>query len=141
VPRKRTLLVPVDGSACSLRALAYACRRLRGDPFDALVVLNVQPPLPSGRIVTRQMVREHHEKLAEEALAPARKLAAREKIRARFVTAVASPAAAIVRLAKRSRGDEIVMGTRGRGGVAGLLLGSTAMKVVQLAEVPVTLVK
>jgi nucleotide-binding universal stress UspA family protein len=34
-----------------------------------------------------------------------------------------------------------VMGTRGLGPVQSLLLGSTALKVIHLAEVPVTLVK
>ena len=33
------------------------------------------------------------------------------------------------------------MGTRGRGGVDNLMLGSVATKVVHLAGVPVTLVK
>ncbi len=37
--------------------------------------------------------------------------------------------------------DVIVMGTRGMGALANLALGSTATKVVHLAEVPVTLVK
>jgi nucleotide-binding universal stress UspA family protein len=35
----------------------------------------------------------------------------------------------------------IVMGTRGMGGVAGLVLGSVATKVVHLSKVPVMLVK
>jgi nucleotide-binding universal stress UspA family protein len=39
------------------------------------------------------------------------------------------------------RAESIVMGTRGLGAMAGLVLGSVAMKVVQLARIPVTLVK
>ena len=37
--------------------------------------------------------------------------------------------------------DAIVMGTRGRGAVTSLLLGSTTMKVIHLAEVPIALIK
>jgi nucleotide-binding universal stress UspA family protein len=37
--------------------------------------------------------------------------------------------------------NHIVISTRGLGAVAGLVLGSVAMKVLQLAEIPVTLVK
>lgn len=139
--KKSVLLVPVDGSDCALRALAYACRRFKQGGFDALVALNVQPPLPSSRFVTKQMIREHQARLADEALAPARALAARLKVPCRSGFAVGSPAAAIMGSAKKARGDEIVMGTRGLGRWKGLLIGSTATKVIQLADVPVTLVK
>jgi nucleotide-binding universal stress UspA family protein len=141
MPKKSVLLVPVDGSDCALRALAYACRRFQGGGFHALVALNVQAPLPSGRFVSKQMVREHQERLAEDALAPARALAARMKVPLQASFSVAEPAAAIVASAKKARGDEIVMGTRGLGRWRGVLLGSTATRVIQLASVPVTLVK
>ena len=37
--------------------------------------------------------------------------------------------------------EHIVLGTRGLGSIQGLLLGSVAMKVIHLAEVPITLIK
>jgi nucleotide-binding universal stress UspA family protein len=37
--------------------------------------------------------------------------------------------------------QHIVMGTRGLGGVRGLLLGSVATQLLHLTDVPVTLVK
>ena len=43
--------------------------------------------------------------------------------------------------AKKVGASEIIMGTRGLSRVSRFLLGSVAMKVVQLASVPVTLVK
>jgi nucleotide-binding universal stress UspA family protein len=139
--KKSVLLVPIDGSDCALRALAYGCRRFKAGGFHALVALNVQTPIPSSRFVTKQMIREHQARLSEEALAPARALAARSKVPLRCEVAVASPASAIVAAAKKARGDEIVMGTRGLGRLSGLLVGSTATKVIQLASVPVTLIK
>ena len=55
--------------------------------------------------------------------------------RARWIPARGSQAA-------RDEGiKHIVMGTRGLGSIQGLLLGSVAMKVVHLAEVPITLLK
>ncbi|MDP1535845.1 MAG: universal stress protein, partial [Burkholderiales bacterium] len=47
----------------------------------------------------------------------------------------------IVRHARSLRCGEIVMGTRGMGDVARLVLGSVATRVVRLSRVPVTLVK
>jgi len=50
-------------------------------------------------------------------------------------------AEAIARAARDEGIEHIVMGTRGLGSIQGLLLGSVAMKVIHLAEVPITLIK
>jgi nucleotide-binding universal stress UspA family protein len=47
------------------------------------------------------------------------------------------PAAAIIETAKANACDLIVMGSHGRRGIARLLLGSQATKVVTLSSVPV----
>jgi nucleotide-binding universal stress UspA family protein len=48
---------------------------------------------------------------------------------------------AIVRVARGQRADVIVMGTHGRGGLAKLLLGSVAERVVASAPCPVMTVR
>jgi len=137
--RKARLIVPVDGSECALRALAVACSRYLRDGYSALIVLHAQQPLPASRFVTRGMIRQHQEQASNEAFAKARRLVEKLKVPATFSSVVEMPAEAIARSARR--GDEIVMGTRGLGRIGGLVLGSTATKVVHLAKVPVTLVK
>ena len=47
----------------------------------------------------------------------------------------------IADVAREEDVGQIVMGTRGLGGVQGLLLGSVATQVIHLVEVPVTLIK
>jgi nucleotide-binding universal stress UspA family protein len=47
----------------------------------------------------------------------------------------------IDRVAREEQVTHIIMGTRGLGGVRGLLLGSVTTQLLHLAEVPVTLVK
>jgi nucleotide-binding universal stress UspA family protein len=47
----------------------------------------------------------------------------------------------IVDDAKEHDVDVIVMGSRGRGDLAGLILGSTAHKVIHLADRPVLIVR
>jgi len=47
----------------------------------------------------------------------------------------------IVRHAQDSGCDAILMGTRGVGAISNLVMGSVALKVVQLAKTPVTLIK
>lgn len=54
--------------------------------------------------------------------------------------AVGDPAEQILAFAKDERADLIVMGSRGHGRLAGLLLGSATQKVVPLATCPVLVV-
>jgi nucleotide-binding universal stress UspA family protein len=137
----RNILVPVDGSANSLRALKHAAERFRDSPHAHLLLLNVQPALPSSRHVPRAMIKDHHQRMSEEALAPARALAERLGVTFDCYMRVGDPAEVIASFAQRTRCWEIVMGTRGLGRMRGLLLGSVTTKVVHLATVPVTLVK
>jgi nucleotide-binding universal stress UspA family protein len=57
------------------------------------------------------------------------------------IVASSAPAAAIVDYANRERIDLIVAGTHGRGGVAHLLMGSVAERVVRTAPCPVLTVR
>lgn len=54
---------------------------------------------------------------------------------------IGTPATRITEVAHERNARMIVMGSRGRGALSGILLGSTANRVVQLSRVPVTLVK
>jgi nucleotide-binding universal stress UspA family protein len=138
------ILVAVDGSPCSLRAVRYAADRLRAARGAKLHLLNVQPPVMSGnvtRFVSKAMIEDYHREQGERALAKARRLldAARLPYVPHIVT---GPVAQTIVDAARAFGcGEIVMGTRGHGAVARLVLGSVATKVVHLARQPVTLVK
>jgi nucleotide-binding universal stress UspA family protein len=62
------------------------------------------------------------------------------KARVAVVSSIA-PAAAIVTYADKSNIDLIVMGTHGRGGLAHLLMGSVAERVVRMAPCPVLTVR
>ncbi len=66
-------------------------------------------------------------------------LAALEGARTRLV--IGTPAKRIVEVAEEEGAKLIVMGTRGRSPLGGILLGSNAHRVVQLSPIPVTLVK
>jgi nucleotide-binding universal stress UspA family protein len=137
----RSILVPIDGSDNSLRALAYVVKRerLAKRPFR-VVLLNVQPQLPSSSFVSRTMIKEHLATQSDEALAPARRWLARRELAADVCVRVGEPAQTIVDVARQIRCGEIAMGTRGVGGLKGLLLGSVTTKVIQLARRPVTVI-
>ncbi len=53
----------------------------------------------------------------------------------------AGPAESMIKVADTQKCDLIVMGTRGLGGLRGLLLGSQIHKMISLAKCPVLAVK
>jgi nucleotide-binding universal stress UspA family protein len=127
----------MDGSKSAIRALKFAAKT-----FDAaLLVLNVQPAMPTGRRVSKAMIAEHQRRGADAALSSARTLITRSKIGARTYVAIGEPATTIAAFAKKHRCWGIVMGSRGRGRMAALMLGSLAIGVIHLAACPVTIVK
>lgn len=137
-------LIPIDGSAAALRALALALDAARGQAEGRVHVLNVQAPVLHpwpGKLVSPGMIaaelRSEGEKLLvqPETMARAAGLACVPDVR------IGAPAEVIAAYAAEKGCDAIVMGTRGMGAVAGLVMGSVAQKVVHLASVPVTLVK
>lgn len=138
-----SILVPVDGSASSLRALSMACRRGRTRRGVIVVALNVQPPMPeiSETPSEAQAIRDYYDRMFAEVFQKVAVVAKREKVRVKQEMLIGLPAHLIARQAIRHHADEIVMGTRGHGRIKVLFMGSVAMKVVQLSKLPVTLVK
>jgi nucleotide-binding universal stress UspA family protein len=137
------LLLPVDGSACALRALKHAAAHAR--PGVELHLVNVQPPMPLYGVVRAYLrdsqYREACDKLAQEALGPAVRMLRRARVPHRSHVLFGETAATLADAARRLKCAGIVMGTRGLGAVGNLVLGSVATRVVHLARVPVTLVK
>jgi nucleotide-binding universal stress UspA family protein len=107
-----------------------------------VLLLNVQPEWapPRSRDEKRKGV-QLHLAAGERATRSAKSLLARAGVPFKSALRVGPAAEHILKLAREKRFDQIVMGTRGRGALAGLVLGSVAMKVLQLAGIPVTLVR
>jgi nucleotide-binding universal stress UspA family protein len=137
------ILVPTDFSATSDEALAHA-RRLAGqlnaslhlvhafeDPFTtAAFAAEMYAPVPAS--MREELLRQVQGQLAERLPDDDR-----TRLRGTAEVVTGSPAKAIVEYAHTLGADLIVMGTHGRGGMAHLLLGSVAERVVRTAGCPV----
>lgn len=138
------LLVPVDGSENSLRLARYLVKWLGrlAEPVE-LHLLNVQPPLHGevGMFLSREQMRDYHHDEGIKALQAVRDTFDAAGIVYTFHISVGDPPVLIVRFAHDQQCDQIVMGTRGLGQFASLLLGSVATKVIQLSDIPVMLIK
>jgi len=141
VPSK--VLVPVDGSPASLRALDFAIEMTGQNPGTSLVLLNVQNL--SATDLTGVAMGSDWQEAASQASAKALKEADGKAEAAgigfKSIVRTGQTAETIAQAAHDEGVGHIVMGTRGLGSIQGLLLGSVAMKVIHLAEVPITLIK
>lgn len=138
------LLVAVDGSPASLRAVNLAIGFARAQQRASIILLTVQNPTmlgPDTGLMLAAWTEEEEERAGEGALQEA--VAACQAADVPFTARSerGAPAATIDQIAREENVDHIIMGTRGLGSVRGLLVGSVATKVLHLVDVPVTLVK
>ena len=129
------ILVALDGSAISERALEEAIR-LTGESPVHLVLLRVEDaPIVS---VSESWVTETIRQVNADYLAP---LAARHRTPERRITTEAvvhtDPARAILDMAKAENAFLTAVATHGRTGVRRAVLGSVADKVIRGSPIPV----
>lgn len=140
-----TFLIPVDGSSYSEHAVQYVIGRVRqGTTVCSLHLLNVQMPLVSVNVklfVSPESLETYYREEGERALASALAALRSAGLAATPHIGVGEPAQIVIDYARELRADEIVMGTHGRGMLAGTVLGSVAQKVIHRATVPVVLVR
>ena len=141
---RHKILLPVDGSESSVRAAQHVAGLGRCLVDLEVHLVNVQP-LGDDWMVRRmikpdELAKMEHE-WAESAIAPIRAVLGATGVTCVDHVAQGEVAETIARLAKELACDQIVMGTRGHGALRDLFLGSVAIKVLHLANVPVTLVK
>jgi len=136
------VVIAVDGSQNALEAVRHGAKLAAANPDIRLHLVNVQPPLPAAaaRFVARDTLHSFHQEEGQKVLAQARALLDESKVPYEIHIAVGNPAEAIAAYAVEHKADQIVMGTRGLGSLAGLILGSVATRVLHLAKVPVTLI-
>jgi nucleotide-binding universal stress UspA family protein len=156
--RLRRVLVPLDGSALSFRAVEYLLALPRGGDLE-YVLLRVIPPGPGAATASRiipawaEVMATAEANLgatdvtqaradAEQGLeaAAARLRAAGAKIVEVRVVEDADPAVAIAAAVRTELADFIAMSTGGASGIKRFVLGSVAEKVVRESDVPVLLV-
>jgi nucleotide-binding universal stress UspA family protein len=136
------VLLPVDGSDQSKRAIDFFLTHIkRTGPVEA-VLLNVHPASETRALAMhRDTILADLRRSAEEVLAEPRRRLDAGGIPYKERLELGDIAQTIVKVAREEGCAHIIMGTRGQGAIVGLLLGSVATNVLQLTDVPVTLVK
>lgn len=127
------ILVPIDGSDVSERALRFAAEFSRR--FEA--TLHVVHVTDAETDATEQVVDRAKQVLAEEGVADEPSVSTDTELSFRSANRIGED---ILALTKEGDYDHVVMGHHGSGAVERLILGSAAETVVRAGEVPVTVV-
>ena len=138
------ILIPIDGSETSLRAVRWLIGQIRAGATHELFLLNVQPEILTGHArayFARTDLDAFMADQAREQLAEAERLLAAAGIPYQSSYDRGNAPEVIASHARKGGFDQIVMGTRGLNSISGLLLGSAATGVLHLVDIPVTLIK
>lgn len=140
------ILVPVDGSASANRAAAHAVALAKGRADVEIVLLNVQnqQTLDISDVSRVTSVGADAKRAADQskkAFGEAIELCRNGQVKFDTRSAFGLVADTINKIAREVAADQIVMGTRGFSTLEGIVLGSVSNKVLQVAKIPVTLVR
>jgi nucleotide-binding universal stress UspA family protein len=138
----KKIVVGTDGSESARHALEWAYEEARLAAAELVVVHSWEYPYPdvSGSTSdTRDRMRRDAEKELDEAVAVQAERGRADGVIVRKHLVESAPAKALI---DESEGaDLVVVGSRGRGGFASLLLGSVSRAVVQHAHCPIAVIR
>jgi nucleotide-binding universal stress UspA family protein len=139
----KKILIPTDGSDCSLRAAELGISLAKVIGARIFVIYAIDP------IILEELAKGLEEKEIEKELREKGKrylnyvagLAEKEGLKAETILAKGEPHDQIVNCAKIKGADMIVMGTYGRRGTKRILIGSVTERVIEYTPCPVLVVR
>jgi nucleotide-binding universal stress UspA family protein len=134
------VVVGYDGSDSARRAVARGVRA--AGPRGQVMVVTVEPKLHEDGIVAEQLVEpgDQPSQLLAEAHAIAARTCAAGAVDVRTVAREGNPADEILETARAADADLIVVGRTGKSFLARAILGSVAVRIVELARCDVLVV-
>lgn len=136
--------IAVDGSEHALHALqtSLALARSMSGPVELVLVHVSYDSLasPVAREIDRRQVAEYLDQLAEADLQVAVEQLAETQLPFRVIKAHGEVVPTLLSTIDAEQFDLIVVGGKGRGNLADLLIGSVASRLTQLSPVPVLVV-
>lgn len=142
----KRILVPVDGSDNSEKALDYAIDLAKKDKAGLTVITVVEPRHSTSHTLPPEIFEPYPEEVKAVYEGILRRSLERVKEKAPELDAdtklaFGSAGNSIIEACREGGYDLIVMGSRGIGGIKGFILGSVSKSVVNEAPVPVLIIK
>lgn len=137
------VLAATDGSENAERAIKFACRLAQAEKSQ-LTIVHVVPELPTTK---REIIELISKTLGEQNdagrkyLEHGRKIASKFGVKPSLKLLKGNPAEELLKEIERGKYGLVVVGSRGRGRLNELLLGSVSSKLVHLARASVLVVR
>ena len=140
------ILVAVDGSPTALNAVTYAIDLLKmlAAPPSSIALISVHDDVGLRRaeaFVGHEAIADYLRERSEIDLEPAIGLLDAAGLKAEVLVRTGHVSHEIVEAAKAGHFDLIILGSKGRGAIRDLFVGSVAQRVLAMAAGPVLLVK
>lgn len=138
----KNILVPVDFSECSRKALQYALAFAQQSKACVWLVYVLEPyvPIPEMTAMNVDLTRKQLLITAKSELKSLRQTIP-EEVASEVLLREGSPYVEVVKAAQEMEADLIVISTHGRTGLAHVFMGSTAERIVRHAPCPVLVVR
>jgi nucleotide-binding universal stress UspA family protein len=128
-----TIMVPTDGSKCSLKAENIAISIAKNFKAKLVVVHVIDEKL----IYPFEVLEEEGNTILDEAARKGKD----EDVDVEQVLIVGSPAHDMEKIVEKTGADLVVIGTHGKTGIRKILMGSVAESTIKTVKVPVLLAK
>jgi len=128
-----TIMVPTDGSKCSLKAEDIAISIAKNFKAKLVVVHVIDEKL----IYPFEVLEEEGNTILDEAARKGKD----EGVDVEQVLIVGSPAHDMEKIVEKTGADLVVIGTHGKTGIRKILMGSVAENTIKTVKVPVLLAK
>lgn len=136
----RKILVPLDGSQKSIRAMDKAI--ILASQFDSVIIMiSVIPIVRFGDARLTKKLKNDYKLEANKFLEKGKNLCHKHNIVFQSRIIDGEPGTAIVRYAHSKKVDLIVMGSSGKGAVKEIILGSVSNHVLHRSKIPVLISK
>lgn len=135
----KTILVPLDGSRCSKKALQRASEITHA--FDSKMIVLYVAEKSSINLLDRKEYMKMLRKFGKKTLDNANKTLSKKGITAKFLLKEGNIVSEIEKIVKSEKCDLVIVGNKGLGAVTRFLLGSVSNKLAQHSNCSLFIVK
>lgn len=138
------ILVAVDGSATTKRALAYLAAHDEWlGSHHRYTLLHVVPSVPprAAAVIDKPVLESYYAAEGEKVFKPLRSFFVKQGLDAEYLSKVGHAADVIKAVVAKTKPDLLMMGCHGHTALGNLVMGSVSTKVLAHTNVPVLLIR